>query len=308
MRGSGFTRYGFSVCAATALLSGCGTRAGESTVIPPAVREVALPHGRTFHFTGTRQTFVVPTGVKQLTFVALGAAGGGPTGRMTGRGGRISGIIPVTPGEKLVVFVGGQGSYMSGGFNGGANGGTDRESSLTAFGGGGASDVRKGDDRLEHRILVVGGGGGQSAAGYNGASAGGDGGGLIGEGGANGRGPYGGRGGGGGTQYAGGAGGRGGEGPSYGFSGAPGSRGVGGFGGGCGSVSSCYLGDSGGGGGGGYYGGGGGGQGGESNFNSGGGGGGGGGSSYVGPNTLDFHSWQGWYTATRDGVVVFDWK
>jgi len=309
MRSLAFSRYAFSVCAAAALLSGCGMRGSDTALMPPAVREAALPHGRTFYFTGRRQTFIVPAGVTRLTFVALGAAGGGPIGLMTGRGGRISGILPVAPAEKLVVFVGGQGSYLSGGFNGGANGGTDLLSSYTGFGGGGASDVRKGDALLVHRVLIVGGGGGQGAATYNPGGAGGDGGGLIGEKGGNGGGPYAGHGGGGGKQYIGGAGGYGGGGGSFGFSGGPGSLGAGGLGGGCGSSPSCALAGAGGGGGGGYYGGGGGGQGGaqSDSYNSG-GGGGGGGSSFAASNTLDFHSWQGWYSATHDGLVVVSWR
>ena len=314
-------------CAA-ALLAGCGgsqlpiampqaaTSAARAMVrselVHPIAHGPALPYHHTFYYIGRRQAFIVPAHVTRIAVVALGAAGGGPVGRKTGRGGRISAILPVTPGEKLVVFVGGAGRHARGGFNGGGAGGFNGES-FTADGGGGASDVRRGDDRLEHRILAAGGGGGQGAQGSDRyfSGAGGDGGGLVGERGWPGHGnAIGGGGGRGGTQTHGGSGGAGGKGVlGYGHSGARGSLGVGGYGGGCRSSPSCNLGGAGGGGGGGYYGGGGGGQGGQSdNSATTGGGGGGGGSSYAGPNMLDFHSWQGWYTATNNGLVVFSWK
>ncbi|MBV9263251.1 MAG: hypothetical protein JO324_02945 [Candidatus Eremiobacteraeota bacterium] len=246
--------------------------------------------------------------MKRLTVIALGAAGGSGK-RFRGRGGRIFAVIPVTPGEQLVVFVGGQGGQPNGGYNGGGAGvyGTD-----TSYGGGGASDVRESGDKLRDRILVVGGGGGQGTFfgdvdGKHGA--GGAGGGTTAGSGRDGKGMItrgyttAGEGGGGGTHYGGGLGGAGGGGGyQYGHSGSNGKPAHGGSGGvGTGE-------NGGGGGGGGYYGGGGGGGGGWAYGDYfGGGGGGGGGSSFITPRATQFQQWQGWYKATGNGLVVFDW-
>jgi len=35
--------------------------------------------------------------------------------------------------------------------------------------------------------------------------------------------------------------------------------------------------------------------------------GGGGGSSYIEPSARKYESWQGWKTATGNGLVVFSW-
>jgi hypothetical protein len=81
---------------------------------------------KTFYYTGKEQTFVVPTGVKQLTVTARGGEGAGvsyyPSTDPPGFPGRVYAIIRVHPGEKVYVFVGGSGAH--GGFNGGGAGGT----------------------------------------------------------------------------------------------------------------------------------------------------------------------------------------
>jgi hypothetical protein len=313
-----------SIAAATAFLAACGSQVGgvgPATVIATSTPE--SPSGsRTFQYAGKRQGFRVPAGVKWLTVVARGASGGyfnyHPV--RIGRGGRVYAIIPVTPGERLVVFVGGEGSASAGGFNGGATGGQNAPF-ISGGGGGGASDVRQGGDRLSNRVLVAGGGGGEGAPlGSNSGTCyccvpkpgnGGNGGGSTGGAGQLGAACYayqGGVGGSGGSQKQGGAGGSGGEIAGwFGNSGYSGSLGKGGVGGaGC-HRSSCSSGNSGGGGGGGYYGGGGGGTGAGTLFSVFGGGGGGGGSSYIEPRAQKFQSWQGWKNAIGNGLVVFSW-
>jgi hypothetical protein len=266
----------------------------------------SFPYHKTFHYTGSKQSFKVPAGVKRIEVVARGAAGAGESGaRFFGRGGRIYAIIPVHPEETLYIFVGGQGGAR-GGFNGGANPGRSLHSSV-GHGGGGASDVREGGHSLRHRILVAAGGGGQGCCPYEG-SAGGSGGSDVGEAGAGSS--YGADGGGGGTQSQGGAGGSGTQTGNDGFGGRFGHGGRGGKEarlGGCNSSNYRCVGGAGGGGGGGYYGGGGGGGG--VNFYSGGepGAGGGGGSSYVEPSAIKFRSWRGWKDAVSNGLVVFSW-
>jgi hypothetical protein len=201
-----------------------------------------------FQYTGTSQTWTVPTGVTQATFDVFGAAGGGFTDFpfVRGLGGRATATLAVTPGDVIQINVGGEGTTATGqlnppgGFNGGGDGGL-------GSGGGGASDIRIGGTDLSDRVLVAGGGGGAARSSVLSTSShGGDGGGTTGL--PGGLGAPSGAGGGGGTQAAGG---------SAVAPATPGELGAGGTG---------NVGNFGGGGGGGLFGGGGG--------NTGGGGGG----------------------------------
>lgn len=229
----------------------------------------------TCSFTGGAQSWTVPAGVTQATFVVSGAQGNaGETGGSGGDGGQATATINVVPGTTYQINVGGAGVPAAGGaggfggFNGGANGG-DAGFAGGGGGGGGASDIRTGADGLADRVVVAGGGGGGGcgitgsstggAGGTGGGSAGGTGGAATGGS----AGSSNGGGGGGGTQVGGG--------PGAQLLGGSGSLGSGGTGGATGGAN-C----SGGGGGGGYYGGGGGGAG----LGNGGGGGGGGGSGF----------------------------
>jgi hypothetical protein len=218
-------------------------------------------------------SWVVPEHVNRIQADVTGADGqdavdtsaGGLPGE-GGSGGSVHALLSVTPGETLTIYVGGRGSFTSGGFNGGAGPGTvgdDPDESAT--GGGGASDIRRGSTKL----IVAGGGGGASDD-ADGGSAGSRGGysNCCGSSSSNTGHP-----GGGGTTLGGGSGGAGG-GTSWGTAGSAGSLGSGGIGG-----NGTGSGEPGGGGGGGYYGGGGGGGGSH-------GGGGGGGSSFTSSDAL----------------------
>jgi hypothetical protein len=285
--------------AAAALLTDCG---GSPLPInaPPATSSIdaSLPYHKTFKYTGRKQSFKIPVGVTKIEVVARGAAGAGESGHcFLGRGGRVVGLLPVYPDEKLYIYVGGQGSTLRGGFNGGGNPGTSPSFSYGYAG-----------DSIGHRILVAAGGGGQGCCLYDG-SYGGRGGRDVGEAGESTY--YGAGGGGGGTQSEGGAGGSGSTGSQ---SGSSGGLGRGGRGGDAAYYHYCKRsnyecdGGGGGGGGGGYYGGGGGG-GGENSFAVGlPGAGGGGGSSYVEASALKARLWRGWKDADGDGLVVFSWK
>ncbi len=240
-----------------------------------------VPGSQTFGFTGGPQTYTVPRGVTSVRVDARGASGLPGSANpfpAASRGARAQATLAVTPGEVLLVVVGGAATRNrvdwflngvrppnvgGGGYNGGGNAVLQtvsssplpppqlfRYTSEYQGGGGGATDLRRGGTALTNRVLVAGGGGGAALA-----AAGGDGGGLTGLAGAA-------AGGQGGTQTAGGAAGA----PSNGNAQA-GSLGQGGLGSTFGSSA---------GGGGGYYGGGGGGG-------SIGVGGGGGGSSYAAP-------------------------
>lgn len=324
------SRCAITIGVAVVLLAGCGGSQppiGAPPITGPRTANDnvdSLPYHKTFQYTGGKQSFNVPAGVKSITVVARGAAGDGGTGSTSehyeyfGRGGRVYATIPVRSGEKLYVFVGGRGdgSYQGGnGFNGGGQGGeypSCKGDHCYSYGGGGASDVREGGDSLSNRILVAGGGGGAGTARV--ATHGGGGGGLTGGDGGDSSSRSGGSGGSGGSQNGGGAGGGGGSHGSYG-SGGPGGNGEagnGGSGGQAGYNGSGYpqYGGAGGGGGGGYYGGGGGGGGAPpgADGGEGPGAGGGGGSSYVERKALKIRMWRGWKNATSDGLVVFSWR
>ena len=117
------------------LQSGSGT--STSTVPSLAAPDGTLPSDKTFRYTGNRQSFIVPRSIKRLHIVALGGMGAGPGSSGDVRPGRVSALIPVTPGEELYVFVGGVGSGQAGGFNGGGDGGSDSYCECTGYGGGG---------------------------------------------------------------------------------------------------------------------------------------------------------------------------
>ena len=319
MRAFEFGRCALCIGVAAALLSACGAlrQAQDDTLIPVAAPD-AVKNNKTFKYTGSQQTFKVPAGVSQLTVVALGGEGGGfstyPSIGTPGRPGRVYAIIPVKPGQKLYVFVGGSGRH--GGFNGGGAGGINSGGygSYDGNPGGGASDVRTGGNMVNDRIIVAAGGGGAGDAvrAYN-YSSGGNGGGLVGKPGGAGSSDSGG-GGGGGTQSQGGSGGAGGPGcgTSCGGKGQPGESGALGVGGsGGGGASNDFYAAGGGGGGGGYYGGGAGGGGGNQScyrYCASQSGGGGGGSSYVEPSAIKSRTWTGWKTKKADGLVVFSWN
>ncbi|WP_460587054.1 glycine-rich protein [Haliea atlantica] len=123
-------------------------------------------HAQTFSYTGSPQTYTVPAGVSQIQIEAWGASGGGSSG---GAGGYATGLLDVTPGQQLYIYVGQQGQTSG-----------DDEGS-----GGGASDVRTvggnwyDPTSLNSRLIVGAGGGGSGSAG-GGVGIGGAGGGDTG--------------------------------------------------------------------------------------------------------------------------------
>ncbi len=230
----------------------------------------------TYSYTGSMQSFTVPTCVTSITVDARGSKGGDciynqpgtKPDDLGGLGGRVVTVYPVTPGQILNIFVGGIP------YNGGGNG----AGSVAQANGGGTSDIRIGGIALSNRVIVAGGGGGGGNNCSTNAEPGGDGGGLTGSTGwqcGNQTGTAVGQG---GTQSAGGA---AGTSPA-----TAGSFGTGGNAGGAGSAS--------GGGGGGYYGGGG------AAY-----GGGGGGSSYTDPSATSVIHTQGFNNGT--GLVIISY-
>jgi PKD repeat protein len=149
--------------------------------------EIANPSQTlTFNFTGGTQTWTVPAGVTSINVDVRGARGGQGYNTQSGysdggNGGRVTATIPVTPGQQLVLYVGGAGAhgtnstgFFAGGWNGGGQG------YYRAGGGGGASDIRIGGTALSFRAVVAGGGGaGSYACNTLNHQKGGDGGGLT---------------------------------------------------------------------------------------------------------------------------------
>ena len=94
-----------------------------------------------------------------------------------GKGGYSVGELTLTQDTLIYVYVGGSGN--TGGTSGGFNGGGIRH---TYVGGGGASDIRIGQDSLYARVIVAGGGGSDGKSSYAGSYGGGINGGAVGSG------------------------------------------------------------------------------------------------------------------------------
>ncbi len=138
-----------------------------------------------FKYTGQSQEFIVPDGVLALEVELAGGSGGYAFSKndiygFPGLGGRVMGILNVSPGQHLIINVGGIGQNGTekykgeGGFSGGAPGGIIANE-YAGGGGGGSSDIRIANGTLKDRLIVAGGGGGAGKYG-----AGGNGGGLQG--------------------------------------------------------------------------------------------------------------------------------
>ena len=86
---------------------------------------------------------------------ATGAQGGtNHDSENWGLGGWVQASLSVTAGQKLYIYVGGDGSTGNS-FNGGG-----LASNAERYGGGGASDIRTISGNLTSRLIVAGGGGG----------------------------------------------------------------------------------------------------------------------------------------------------
>jgi hypothetical protein len=228
---------------------------------------------KTFGYTGSLQSWVVPDGITSITATLTGATGGAVAYYAAGKGAIITTTLTVTPGQTLYFVVGQWGTSLNTSpgvapYGGGGASGL-RGGNAFAGAGGGLSGIFTGATISQANALAIAGGGGGVAArsswdytyNYNGGDAGAD---------APAPTAYPNVGGKKGTLLAGGA-----AGTQFdsGYTAAVnGSALAGGMGGSIGTSPNAFF--SGGGGGGGYYGGGGGAYGGDAN------GGGGGGSSY----------------------------
>lgn len=121
-----------------------------------------------FSYTGSVQTATLDPG--KYILECWGAQGGSYSSYSGGAGGYSIGTITLSQRTNLYIYVGGQPATQtsigatSGGFNGGGAG-FSRAYNYSTYGqgGGGASDIRIGQDSLYARVIVAGGGGGSAS-------------------------------------------------------------------------------------------------------------------------------------------------
>lgn len=114
-----------------------------------------------FDYTGSVQTATLAPGTYKLE--CWGGQGGTYSSYIGGYGGYSKGTITLTEATTVYISVGGAGSSSSttAGFNGGGTG------ISSGRGGGGATDVRIGQNSLYSRVIVAGGGGGAGVTSAN---------------------------------------------------------------------------------------------------------------------------------------------
>ncbi|MCZ8227740.1 glycine-rich protein [Flavobacterium sp.] len=135
-----------------------------------------------FDYTGAIQTWTVPAGVTRIFVDVAGAQGGGSGGTFIGgKGGKVSGILTVTPGNVLQITVGGQSTTNIAVYGFGGNGGQSTIYGTIARAGGGLSAISTAAPVTQaNALLIAGGGGGIATATNIYAGNGGAGGGLNG--------------------------------------------------------------------------------------------------------------------------------
>ena len=137
---------------------------GAAALVGPAAN-AAAPGPRTFAFTGSEQTYHVPTGIHSVRVKAIGAPGGDKAYEGAGGyGAKLVADLAVTPGQTLYVEVGGDGDGSDLSTSGWNGGGVSADTDNLAGWGGGASDVRfkpgTSATALHSRVVVAGGGAG----------------------------------------------------------------------------------------------------------------------------------------------------
>ncbi len=131
-----------------------------------------------YDYTGAVQTVTLPKGTYKLE--CWGAMGGyRSSATYAGKGGYSVGTLTLSSSTILYIYAGGAGNSITpsttvypGGFNGGGY-------RYTYYGGGGASDIRIGEDSLYARVIVAGGGGSDGATNKKGMYGGGTSGGAA---------------------------------------------------------------------------------------------------------------------------------
>jgi len=203
---SGSLPSGLSLNTSTGAITGSVSAVGSSTTTNFTLRAtaggktadrafsitVSAPVSTTLSYTGSDQTFTVPTGLTLITLDIKGAGGQGGVGNSGsgGTGGRTQGNLTVSGGQVYKIVVGGS--------SGNSYGGSGNSANSNGGDGGGLSGIFLTSVSFANAKGIAGGGGGSAWGG----TSGGNGGGSSGAGGSGG-----GAAGGGGSQSAGGSGG-----------------------------------------------------------------------------------------------------
>lgn len=129
-----------------------------------------------FVYTGSIQTWTVPTGVSSIKAYVLGAQGGTFNTTAGGKGGLVTCNISVTAGSVLQITVGGQSSNDAAVYGFGGNGGKSTTYGTIARAGGGLSAISTAAPVSQTNAIVIAGGGGGatggSSPGFGGAGGG----------------------------------------------------------------------------------------------------------------------------------------
>ncbi|BDB52338.1 glycine-rich protein [Flavobacterium ammonificans] len=132
-----------------------------------------------FDYTGGIQTWTVPAGVTTIFVDVVGAQGGSAGTNIGGRGGKVSALLSVIPGDVLQITVGGQPTNNIALYGFAGDGGRSTSFGTIARAGGGLSAISTSAPVTQaNALLIAGGGGGTPTSGF--AGNGGAGGGLNG--------------------------------------------------------------------------------------------------------------------------------
>ncbi|MGA8795652.1 MAG: hypothetical protein WB526_01125 [Candidatus Cybelea sp.] len=153
-----------SVCAAIAMLAGCGGAGSGNGVVPTGDVPDHLPNHKALYYTGGARDFKAPAALRQIKVDVRGARGDGPP---IVYGGRVRAVIPVTPGGAP----GGYGTHGYGG--GGGHGGVESYYGCKSTGGkGGGLTAGSGTGGARYSQCGGGGTGGTQTAGGSGGAEG----------------------------------------------------------------------------------------------------------------------------------------
>jgi hypothetical protein len=122
-----------------------------------------------FDYTGSIQTWTVPSGVTKIFVDVVGAQGGSAGTNIGGKGGKVSGLLTVTPGNVLQITVGGQPTTNIAVYGFAGNGGRSTAYGTIARAGGGLSAISTSAPVTQaNALFIAGGGGGTPTSGYAG--------------------------------------------------------------------------------------------------------------------------------------------